>query len=144
MDTKAFLFNSWAKYQAGGHFKWKPDLSLTDQQIAVDNKGSRFKALFQNVFADYQSKKISNDQELIQSDPTSYPQNPPLTGDITVANHAWNIWKSTGDWWQCLLNFTLWCATARCGVSFQDHFQAKDPPLASVYWFHVYYMTGVF
>ena len=70
MDTKAFFFNSSAKFRVGGHFKWKPDLSLTDQQIAVDNKGSHFKDLFQDVFADY--------------------QNPPLTGDVELANKAWN------------------------------------------------------
>ena len=29
----------------------------------------------QNMFANFQSKKISNDQELIQSDPISCPQN---------------------------------------------------------------------
>ena len=111
MDTKAFLFNR----SADGHFKVKSDLSLTDQQIAVDNKGSHFQALFQDVFADY--------------------QNPPLTGDVTVANKAWRIWISTpSDWWQCQLNFTLWCATAGCGVSLEDHLQAKDPLLASLYW----------
>ena len=75
MNTKAFLFSSLAKYLAGGHFKVKSDLCLTDQQIEVDDKGSHFQALFQNVFADYQNKKISNDQELIQSDPISCPQN---------------------------------------------------------------------
>ena len=119
-DNKIFLFNSSAKCRAGGHFKWKPDLSLTDQQIAVDNKASHFQALFQDV---------------------NY-QNPPLTGDVEMANKVWNIWKSTPfDCWQCQLNFTPWCAIAGCGVSFKDHLQAKDPLLASLYWFHVYYTT---
>ena len=122
MDTKAFLFNSSAKYRAGGHLKWKSDLSLTDQQIAVDDKGSHFQAMFQVVFADY--------------------QNPPLTGDVKVANKAWNIWTSTPfDWWQCQFNFTIWCATAGCGVSFEDHIQAKDTLLASLYRVYVYYTT---
>ena len=116
------MFNSSAKYRAGGHFRWKPDLSLTNQQIAVDNKASHFQAKFQDVFADY--------------------QNPPLVGDAEMANKAWNSWKSTPfDWWQCQLIFTLWCATAGCGVLFEDHLQAKDPLLASLYWFHVYYTT---
>ena len=109
MDTKAS-----AKYRARGDFKWKPDLSLADQQIAVDNKGSHFKTLFQDVFAVY--------------------QNPPLTGDVERAKKAWTTWKSTPfDWWQCHLNFTLWCATAGCGVSFEVHLQAKDPLLASLH-----------
>ena len=52
------------------------------------------------------------------------------------------IWKSTPfDWWQCQINFNLWCATAGCGVSFEDHPQAKDlPPCESVL-VHVYYTT---
>ena len=45
------------------------------------------------------------------------------------------------DWWQCQLNFAVWCATAGCGVSADDHLQAKDPLLASLYRFHVYYAT---
>ena len=59
-----------------------------------------------------------------------------------ISDFYLNIWKSTPfDWLQCQLNFTLWCATAGCGISFEDHLQAKDPLLASVYWFHVYYTT---
>ena len=45
------------------------------QKIAVNDKGSHFQALFQDVFADY--------------------QNPPLTGNVKIANKAWNIWKKT-------------------------------------------------
>ena len=45
------------------------------------------------------------------------------------------------DWWQCRLNFAVSCATAGCGVSADDHLQAKDPLLASLYRFHVYYAT---
>ena len=58
------------------------------RQIAVDDKGSHFQALFQDVFGDY--------------------QNPPLTGNVKVANKF--------DWWQWQFNFTLWCATAGSGV----------------------------
>ena len=88
----------------------------------VDDKGSHFQAIFPDIFNDY--------------------QNPPLTGDVTMANKAWHIWTSTPfDWWQYQLNFALWCATAGCGVSADDHLQAKDPLLASLYRFHVYYTT---
>ena len=45
------------------------------------------------------------------------------------------------DWWQCQLNFAVSCATAGCGVSADDHLQAKDLLLASLYRFHVYYAT---
>ena len=125
MDTKAFTFNSSANYRAGGNFKEKPALSLTDQQIMVDDKGIHFQATFLDVFADY--------------------KNPSLTGDVGVANKAWHNWKSTPfDWWQCHLNFIIWCATAGYGVSYEDHLQAKTPLLASLYRFHVYYTTRLF
>ena len=59
-----------------------------------------------------------------------------------MANKDWNIWKSTPfDLWHCQLNFTLWCATAECGVAFEDQLQAKDSFLASLYWFHFYCTT---
>ena len=77
----------------------------------VEEKGSHFQATFPDVFvADY--------------------QNPPLTGDVEATNKAWHSWKrSPFDWWQCQLNFAVWCATASCGVSHEDHLQSTDPPL---------------
>ena len=65
----------------GGHFKEKADnLSFANQEIMVDDQGSHFKAMFPGshfkaIFADY--------------------QNPPLTGDIAMANKAWQIWRNT-------------------------------------------------
>ena len=112
-----------AKYRAGGHFKEKAGpLSLANQEITVD-KWSHFKAMFPDIFADY--------------------QNPPLTGDVAMANKAWQIWQNTPfSWWQYQLNFALWCASVGCGVLFEDHFQAeKHPLLASLYSFHVYHTT---
>ena len=105
------------------HFKEKVDiLSLANREIMVDDKGSHFKAMFPDIFADY--------------------QNPSLTGDVEMANKAWQIWQNTPlSWWQCQLNFTLWCASAGCGVSFEDHLQAEKPLLASLYRFHVYHTT---
>ena len=117
MDTKAFLFNSQAKYRTGGHIKEKTDiLSLANQEIMVDDKGSHFNAMFRDIFADY--------------------QNPPLTGDVATANKAWQIWQNTPfSWWQCQFNFALWCASAGRGVSFEDHLQAEKPLLASLHLF---------
>ena len=78
--------------------------------------------MFPDIFADY--------------------ENPPLTGDITVANTAWHAWISTPfDWWEYQLNIAIWCATAGCGDSFEDDLQDKDPLLASLYRFPVYYTT---
>ena len=123
MDKRAYLFKSSATYRAGGHFKEKQALSLASQKIMVDDEGGDFQASFPDIFAQY--------------------QNPPLTGSpVTTSNKAWNSWKTTPlDWWQCQLNFTLWCANAGCGVSADDYLQAKDPLLSGLYRFHVYYTT---
>ena len=39
------------------------------------------------------------------------------------------------------MNFAVWCATAGCGVSVEDHLQATDQLFASLYRFHVYFTT---
>ena len=97
-------------------------LSFANQEIMVNDKGSHFKAMFPYIFANY--------------------QNPPLTGDVAMASKAWQIWQNTlFSWWQCQLNFALWCASAGFGVSFEDHLQAEKPLLASLYRFHVYHTT---
>ena len=77
------------------------------------------------------------------SSPTiNHPPPPPLTGDIHMGNKGWDNWQHTPmTWWQCQLNCAVWCATAGCGVSADDHLQAKDPLLASLYRFHAYYAT---
>ena len=94
MDTKAFTFHSSANYRAGGSFKEKPALSLTDQQIMVDDKGSHFQAIFPDA---------SPTTRTLRSQGTS----------------GWRIRLGTPfDWWQCQLNFAIWCATAGCGVSY--------------------------
>ena len=121
MDKRAYSFKSSATYRVRGHFKEK-QASLASQKIMVDDEGGDFQASFPDIFAQY--------------------QNPPLTGDIAMANKAWNSWKTTPfDCRQCQLNFPVRCATAGCGVSADDHLQAKDPLLASLYRFHVYYAT---
>ena len=122
MDTKAFSFNSQAKYRACGHFKEKTALSLANQEIMIDDKVSHFQAMFLDIFAVY--------------------QNPQLTGDVAMANKAWQIWQNTPfSWWQCQLNFALWRASAGCGVLFEDRLQAEKPLLAGLYCFHVYHTT---
>ena len=50
--------------------------------------------------------------------------------------------KTLPHWWQCQINFSLWCASAGCGVSFEDHLQAeKHPLLASLYSFQDFHTT---
>ena len=111
MDKEAYSFKSSATYWAGGHFKEKAAVSLASQEIMVNNK-DHFQAIFPDIFADY--------------------QNPSFTRSPVTSYKAWNSWKSTPfDWWQCQLNFALWCPTAGCGVCSDDHL------LAGLYRFHV-------
>ena len=74
---------------------------------------------------------------------TRIPHSPGATSRhrmLCLVPFFWNSWKTTPfDWWQCQLNFAIWCATAGCGVSADDHLQAKDPILSGLYRFHVYY-----
>ena len=121
MDKRAYSFKSSATYRAGGHFKEK-QASLASQRIMVNDEGGDFQASFPDIFADF--------------------QNPPLTGDINMGNKAWDNWQHAPmTWWQCQMNFAVWCATAGCGVSADDHLLAKDTLLPSLYRFHVYYAT---
>ena len=60
MDTKAFSFNSQAKYWTDGHFKEEAvPLSLANQEIMLDDNGSHFKAMFPDIFADYQNPPLT-------------------------------------------------------------------------------------
>ena len=43
--------------------------------------------------------------------------------------------------WQNQVNFAVWCATAGCGVSFEDHLSAEDPLTKSLFLYHVYYQV---
>ena len=59
MDTKAFSIKCQAKYRVGGHFKEKAlPLSLANQKITVDDKGSHVKTMFPNILADYQNPSL--------------------------------------------------------------------------------------
>ena len=69
MDAKAFKFNSAAKYRPGGVYKEKKDLELPNLDVVVDSDGNSSQAMFLDVFGGY--------------------QNPPLTGDVAMANEAW-------------------------------------------------------
>ena len=81
MDIKAFSFNSQAKYRTGGHFKQKTVLSLANQEIMADSHGNHFKAMFPDIFADYQSRK-ENPQKLTQLSSRSHPKH--LVGKRTA------------------------------------------------------------
>jgi hypothetical protein len=94
---------------------YKTDLIHDNQKIFVNQKDS-FKVSFPNLFQKY--------------------QNPPLH-----TNGPWNTWiHSSFYWWQCQLNFAVWCASTGCGVSYNDHLKSEGASLiSSVYLFHFYY-----
>ena len=111
MGTKAFSLYSQANYRTGGHFLRESrhprlslsfSLSLANQEIMVDDRESHFKAMFPDIFADF--------------------QNPPLPGHVTMTKKAWQIWKKHSQF-----NFALWCASAGCGVCFEDHLKRRRP-----------------
>ena len=67
MNTKPFQFN--IESVAISKRVDARALSLTDQQIAVDDEGNNYQVVFPDIFAGY--------------------QNPPLTRDIATGNKAW-------------------------------------------------------
>ena len=116
MDTKAFNFNSEAKYQAGGVFNSKdPTIVQTQPRIQVQAMSPGFQTQYPNVFQKYRLPNVSSDK-LIQ---------------------AWT--SSAMQLWQNQVNFAVWCATTGCGVSAQDHLSVADHLMQSLYLFHVYY-----
>ena len=93
------------------------EINLVKQDIYV-NRYKSFPVSFPDIFQNY--------------------QNPTLH-----ANAPWNTWKNSSfDWWQCQLNFAVWCATAGCGVSYKDHLEGTSTLTKTVYIFHVYYCTA--
>ena len=117
MDKRAYSFKSSATYQAGGAISKRSRCLWPARRLWLMTREVTFRPLSQTS-----SLTIKT---------------PPLTGD-----EAWGNWQHTPmTWWQCPLNFAVWCATFGCGVSADDHLQAKDPLLASLYRFHIYYAT---
>ena len=96
-----FKFNPNASYKSGASYSLKK-INLVKQDIYV-NRYKSFPVSFPDIFQNY--------------------QNPTLH-----ANAPWNTWKNSSfDWWQCQLNFAVWCATAGCGVSYEDHLRDEVP-----------------
>ena len=108
-----FKFNSNASYKSGAAYSTKK-INLIKQDIYV-NRYKSFPVSFPDIFQNYQNPTIHT-------------------------NEPWNTWlHSSFDWWQCQLNFAVWCSTAGCGVSYNDHLQTTSTLTKTVYIFHVYY-----
>ena len=129
MDLKAFASNYEVKYRTGSVYPVNTTLGVADfmeaditvRAIQAGNSSFNvpvgFKAWFMSVFERYKTPSISSDA-LIKTWSTA-PMN----------------------WWQQQLNFAIWCATTRCGVSVQDHLMATDRMICSLYRFHVYFQV---
>ena len=108
-----FKFNPNASYKSGASYSTKK-INLVKQDIYV-NRYKSFPVSFPDIFQNYQNPTIHT-------------------------NAPWNTWlNSSFDWWQCQLNFAVWCATAGCGVSYEDHLKDTSTLTNTVYIFHVYY-----
>ena len=113
MIPKEFKYNPNASYNPNTKYTEK-NIELVKQTIYV-NKDDHFSVTFPDLFQNY--------------------QNPTLH-----TNEPWNTWlHSSCDWWQCQLNFAVWCATAGCRVSYQDHLRNTSGLTKTLYTFHVYY-----
>ena len=108
-----FKFNPNASYKSGASYSTKK-INLVKQDIYV-NRYKSFPVSFPDIFQNYQNPTIHT-------------------------NTPWNTWlNSSFDWWQCQLNFAVWCATTGCGVSYIDHLKDTSTLTNTVYIFHVYY-----
>ena len=139
MTQPPFTFNSKATYPRGSKFSASfqeliknkvdnggphPELLITRPRIQVreaTTKGAEidgsFEVAFPHIFEKYKLPNVKTEAVM-------------------------NAWHSHPmQFWQNQLNFALWCATAGCGVSLQDHILAADPLVSSLYTFHVYYTT---
>ena len=119
-NNMAFSFNSRAKYPTGA----TEVLSATQAAITSDaliklqiqvRSSDGFQTQYPDVFGKYRPPNVNLDK-IVQA------------------------WKSTPmQFWQNQVNFAIWCATAGCGVSAQDHLSAPDKLIRSLYLFHTYY-----
>ena len=114
---EAFTFNSKAKYRPGVQpdpVKVAP--SLIDAHITVQAAPARgFDTDFPNVFYKYKVPNIHSEAIV-------------------------KTWSTTPmQFWQNQINFAVWCATTGCGVSVNDHLNAKNPMTKSLFLFHTYY-----
>ena len=121
MHSNPYRFNSEAKYQPGPQ---KATRSVTHDvgnlaegrvQVQSDDPQKWFGVKYPDIFERYRLLSVSSD----------------------ILVQAWG--SSPMQFWQNQLNFAVWCATAGCGVSLEDHLTTADDLLQSVYRFHVYY-----
>lgn len=133
INTKAFEENSDVKYKRGGYYKEKNiDLFNIDIYWNIDKS---FNARFMNIFEKYLvtiNSQNDFDRWINKNNRNEYD------------NYGNKIVQEENDkhpmqFWQWQLNFAIWCATAGCGVSYNDHMKNSKPLTKSFFQFHVYY-----
>jgi len=122
MASDPFKFNSNAKYEPGQLPKWpykfEDNPSKIKIQVRYNDHNGGFEARFPDIFEKYDKLSIIRTKDLA------------------------NAWKTNPmQFWQNQLNFAIWCATTGCGVSYEDHLNAKDDFVRSFYRFHMYYQA---
>ena len=120
MLDMAFSFNSRAKYPTGAtEVLSAAQAAITSDELIKPQIQLRLSDGFQVQYPDVFEKYL--------------PPNVNLDKVIQA-------WQSTSmQFWQNQVNFAIWCATAGCGVSAQDHLSAPDKLIRSLYLFHTYY-----
>ena len=116
---------------AFNHFKFNPDANYGmptkwDKKINVEDF-SKLK-IFVNETDSFQASNLNIFTNYVLS----------FFNDVSIQK-----WLGSCDmsFYQNQLNFAVWCASSGCGVSNNDHLNAKNNLLASVFQFHFYYQT---
>ena len=111
-----FKYNADVKYKQNGSYSVKTQpYNLNDLEIVVNDKGGQFDIKTLDVFDSYTL--------------------PRTTSDATV-----DRWMKTPmQFYQNQIHFAIWCASAGCGVSWDDHLNHSNPLIRSVFRFHFYY-----
>ena len=103
------------KYKTGGVYKNQKNIDIINMNILFNLQNS-FHIKFLDLFENY-------------------------TPTITTQKDYDNWLKNPLQFWQNQLHFAIWCATAGCGVSYENHLQSKLPLTKSLFNFHVYFQT---
>ena len=123
MDPNPYTFNRNAQYSTG--IRYLKNLTAKDLQeiqvqvIAPQKTGRRgdFSSNFQDLFSKYKLPHITSDKVV-------------------------SLWRTNQmGFYQNQVNFSVWCATTGCGVSWRDHLNIDRPLAKAVYHFHVYYQV---
>ena len=112
-----------------------------DPNVSYEPNGGRFLQIISAKDLYIQNITVAEHDGHSDSFQVKFPNvfmNYPL-GAVRVEDRRFKDWDHCKfTLWQPQLNFTIFCASSACGVSF-EHLNAKEPMIRSIYRFHVYY-----